>query len=92
MEVEPMPNAPLSPKPSISPDADGGNSGADRRLHLFWLCLGLGLLAVIVLVWLFGFTWWTVLIAAFVIACPAVAAWLMLGGVDSWPKPPRTDR
>jgi hypothetical protein len=54
--------------------------------------MGLGLLAVIVLVWLFGLTWWTVLIAALVIACPAVAAWIMLGGLDSWPKPPRTDR
>ena len=91
-EVELMPNAPLSPKPSVSPNADGGVSGADPRLRLFWLCLGLGLLAVVLLIWMFGLTWWTVLIAALAIACPAGAAWILLGGLDTWPKPPRNDR
>jgi hypothetical protein len=54
--------------------------------------MGFGLLAVIVLVWLFGLTWWTVLIAALVIACPAVVAWILLGAFDTWPKPPRAYR
>lgn len=63
-----------------------------RRLRLFWLCLGLGLLAVIVLVWLFGLTWWTILIAALVIACPAAGAWMMLGGLDTDPKSTRASR
>lgn len=83
-----------SPPPTStgSPDTANGVPAPARRLRLFWLCLGLGLLAVVLLVWLFGLTWWTVLIAAVVIACPAIAAWIMLGGFDTWPKPPRTDR
>jgi hypothetical protein len=92
MEVEFMPNTPLSSKPSVSPDAGRAISASGRRLRLFWLCLGLGLLAIAVLIWVFGLTWWTLVIAALVIACPAIAVWTLLGGLDSWPKPPRTDR
>lgn len=87
-----MPHVPPSSRPSVSPDPGRDVSTARRRLQLFWLCLGLGLLAVIVLIWVLGFTWWKVLIAALVILCPAIAAWLLLGGLDSWPKPPRTSR
>jgi len=86
-----MSSRPLPPKSSASPDAATGASARARRLRLFWLCLALGLLALVLLVWLFSLTWWAVLIAALVIACPAIAAWMLLGGFDSWPKPPRTD-
>ena len=93
MEIEPMPRGnPPSAEPDISPVTGGSTAGRGRALRLFWLCLGLGLFAVIVLAWRFGLTWWTVLIAALMIACPAIAAWIFLGGLDSWPKPPRTDR
>ena len=87
-----MADAPLSSEPRVSPLAGRANSPSGRGLRLFWLCLGTGLLAVIILVWAFGLTWWTVLIAVLVTACPAVAAWIMLGGLDSWPKLPGTDR
>jgi hypothetical protein len=52
----------------------------------------LGLPAVILLVWLFGLTWWSILITALVIACPAVMAWLLLGGLDAPEPSQRTDR
>jgi hypothetical protein len=87
-----MSKAPLSSKPSTASDADHGTARSPRKLRMFGLCLGLGLLALILLVWFFGLTWWTVLIAALVIGCPAVMAWLLSGGIDTLPKPPRTDR
>jgi Flp pilus assembly protein TadB len=52
------------PRPHGSPVAANRASARARRLRLFWLCLGPSLVAVILLVWLFGLTWWTVLIAA----------------------------
>jgi hypothetical protein len=92
MEIMLMSKAPLSSKPIASSDADHGTARSPSKLRMVWPCLGLGLLALIVLAWLFGFTWWTVLIAALVIGCPAVMAWLLAGGLDTFPKPPRTDR
>jgi hypothetical protein len=87
-----MSKAPLSSKPGTASDADHGTARSPRGRRMFWLCLGLGLLALIAVAWLFGFTWWTVLIAALVIGCPAVMVWLLAGGIDTLPKPPRTDR
>ena len=69
-----------------------GVSERARRLRPFWLCMGLGLVALIVLVWLFGLRWWTALMAVLVIACPAAAAWLMLGGLDLDQKSTRNSR
>ncbi|WP_163272539.1 hypothetical protein [Chelativorans alearense] len=51
------------------------------RFSLFWLCLAVGLIAIAALIWLFGLTWWTALIAALVIGCPVVMAWALLGGL-----------
>lgn len=87
-----MSSLPFPPRSSASPDAVSGRTARSRRLRLFWFCLALGLLALALLVWLFSLTWWAVLLAALVIACPAIAAWMLLGGLDSWPKPPRTER
>jgi hypothetical protein len=87
-----MSGVPPPPRSSASPDTANDVSARARRLRLFWLCLALGLLALVLLVWLFSLTWWAVLIAVLVIACPAIAAWMLLGGFDSWPKPPRTGR
>jgi hypothetical protein len=53
-----------------------------QKMRLFWLCLALGLLALILLVWFFGLTWWTLLIGVLVIGCPVVMAWILLGGFD----------
>jgi hypothetical protein len=87
-----MSKAPLSSKPSTASDADHGTARSPRGRRLFWLCLALGLLALILLVWFFGLTWWTLLIGVLVIGCPAVMVWLMSGGIDTLPKPPRSDR
>jgi hypothetical protein len=87
-----MSKAPLSSKPGTASGADHGTARSTRGRRMFWLCLGLGLPALIALAWLFGLTWWTLLIAALVIGCPAVMVWLLSGGIDTLPKPPRTDR
>ena len=80
MEVVDMP-APLSSKLGASSANGRPVSSKDRILRLFWLCLGLGLLALIVLYWLFGLTWWTVLFAVIFLACPATMWWVLAGGL-----------
>jgi hypothetical protein len=74
-----MHQASLSPRPDAEPDQ---RSILNQKLRLFWLCLALGLLALILLVWFFGLTWWTFLIGVLVIGCPVVMAWILLGGFD----------
>jgi Flp pilus assembly protein TadB len=82
----------LRPRFKSSGSTKPADQGAARTrlLRLFWSCMVLGLFAVVVLVWLFGLTWWTILIVALVIACPAIATWLMLEGPDVNRKPPRS--
>lgn len=53
-----------------------------------WLCLALTLFAVAGLVWLFGPTWWAILIAVVALVCPAILAWLLLGGLEQSQRPP----
>jgi hypothetical protein len=79
MEGIQMRQSPLSPKPDVQPDQ---RSTLNQKMRLFWLCLPLGLLALILLVWFFGLTWWTFLIAVLVIGCPVVVTWILLGGFD----------
>jgi hypothetical protein len=78
--------APRWPDRARAPPASG------RGLRLLWVCLGLGLLGMAMLIWVFGFTWWSVLIAALVVACPAIAAWMVLEGLGRWRWTRRTDR
>jgi hypothetical protein len=52
------------------------------RLGPMWLCIALGLLAVGALYWLVGLTWWSLLIAVLVLACPLVIVWILLGGFE----------
>lgn len=40
-----------------------------------WLCPALSLLLAAVLLWSFGFTWWSALLAALLLACPAMLLW-----------------
>jgi hypothetical protein len=54
--------------------------------------MALGLVAVAVLVWLFGLSWWIAIVVALAIACPAAAAWILLGRYDEWPKLPGIER
>ena len=61
----------------LKPPNGAGNSPSlsDR---LLWLCPIVGLLAGVVIVWLFGFTLWTALAFVFMIACPSTVAWVLL--------------
>ena len=70
------------PKPAASPRNRANAAEPGPRFGLFWLCLAVGLLAITALVWLLGLTWWTALVAALLIGCPVVMAWILLGGLD----------
>lgn len=61
----------------LKPPNSAGNvpSLSDR---LLWLCPIIGLIAGAAILWLFGFTLWTALAFAFLIACPLVVAWALV--------------
>lgn len=86
-----MTEFPFAPRSGGAP-ANNEAAPQARGLRLFWGCLALGLVALILLVWLFGLTWWVILIAALVIACPAIMAWMLLGGLDASDESQRIDR
>jgi hypothetical protein len=50
---------------------------ADR---LLWLCVPIGLVAVVVILLLFGLSLWPALAIAFLIACPMVVVWVLVAG------------
>jgi fatty acid desaturase len=83
-----MLSTPSAPDQSVPPNAGERRPAPSSRFRSLWLCLAVGLLAIAVLAWLFGLTWWTVLVAAVLIACPVVMAWILLGGFDNgdWPR------
>jgi len=55
------------------------SSGDAPRLadRLFWLCVPLGIVAAMVLLLLFGLSWWSAVAIAFLVACPMVVAWAL---------------
>lgn len=87
-----MPNVAFQSKLNVPSDPGGDASATSSKLRLFWICLALGLLGLIILVWLFGLAWWSALIAVLIIACPAMAAWIIMGGLDRWLKLPGNEK
>jgi hypothetical protein len=51
-----------------------------RRLadRLLWLCVPIGIVAVVVILLLFGLSLWSALAIAFLIACPLVVVWVLV--------------
>jgi len=64
--MHPAPPAPHTAGPAILHD------------HLLWLCPTVGLVAGAALLWLLGLTLWTALAFVFLVACPAVVAWVLV--------------
>lgn len=58
--------------PSVPADAPGAWSTLSR---LLWLCPIVGIVAVGALLMAFGLSVWTALVAALLLACPAVLLW-----------------
>lgn len=65
-----------APSRNDAPSPTGTTIG--RRARLQGLCLLLGLLAAIVVLWFFGVTLWTLGAIALFIACPLVVGWILL--------------
>ena len=48
---------------------------ADRMI---WLCVPIGIVALVVVLLLFGLSLWSALAIAFLIACPLVIVWVLV--------------
>lgn len=77
-----MLDASRPPEPHTLPGDEDNRPEQGPRFASFWLCLAVGLIAIVAVVWLFGFTWWSALIAALLIGCPLAMAWILLGRYD----------
>jgi membrane protein implicated in regulation of membrane protease activity len=40
-----------------------------------WLCPGLAVLVAACVLWVYGFSWWSALLAAAMLACPLLILW-----------------
>jgi len=65
-----------APSRNDAPPRARAATGHRTRLH--GLCLLLGLLAAIAVLWFFGVTFWTLGAIALFIACPLVVGWILL--------------
>lgn len=60
-------------KPEAPRKAIRGASG-----RLLWTCAIIGLVAALVVIWVFGVSLWTAIIFVLLIGCPAGIGWLLL--------------
>jgi hypothetical protein len=57
----------------------GEDTSSPRWLErILWLCPLLSLLGAAALLWLFGFTFATSIVAAILVACPIAVAWALI--------------
>jgi len=52
--------------------------------RLYWLCTSVGVVALAVVLLLFGWSVWAAILIALVLACPAVVAWVLI--TQRYPK------
>ena len=69
----------MHPKPSLAPMPTSSEAKA-RRLadRLLWLCVPIGIVAVVVILLLFGLSVSSALAIAFLIVCPVVVVWMLV--------------
>jgi hypothetical protein len=69
----------MTPRRSPAPKWASSEAKAPRLAdRLLWLCVPIGIVALLVILLLFGLSWWSALAIAFLIACPLVVAWLLV--------------
>ena len=69
----------MHPKRSLAPMPASSEAKAPRLAdRLLWLCVPIGIAAGIVILLLFGLSWWSALASAFLIACPLVVVWALV--------------
>jgi hypothetical protein len=66
-------------KRSLAPMAASSEARAPRlTARLLWLCVPIGIVAVVVILLLFGLSLWSALAIAFLIVCPLVVVWVLV--------------
>jgi len=48
------------------------------RASLFWLCTSVGVVALVVVLPMFGWSLWMAILIALLLACPAIVAWVLI--------------
>lgn len=68
----------MHPKRSLAPMLASSEAKAPRLAdRLLWLCVPIGIVAVVVVLLLFGLSLWSAMAIAFLIACPLVVSVLV---------------
>jgi uncharacterized membrane protein len=69
----------MYPKRSLASLPASSEAKAPRLAdRLLWLCIPIGIVALLVILLLFGLSVWSALAIAFLIACPLVVAWVLI--------------
>jgi hypothetical protein len=80
----------MTPKGSLAPKWASPEAKPPRLAdRMFWLCVPIGIVAVLFILLLFGLSLWSALAIAFLIACPLVVVWVLVaerGLPGSWGK------
>lgn len=69
----------MHPKPSLAPMPASPEAKAQRLAdRVLWLCVPIGIVAVVVILLLFGLSVSSALAIAFLIVCPVVVVWMLV--------------
>jgi len=69
----------MHPRRSLAPMPASSEAKAPRLANrLLWLCVPIGIVAVVVILLLFRLSLWLALAIAFLIACPLVVVWVLV--------------
>jgi len=69
----------MTPRPSLAAVPASSKAKAPRFAdRVLWLCVPIGILAVVLILLLFGLSLWSALAIAFLIVCPLVVVWVLV--------------
>lgn len=69
----------MRPRRSLAPMPASSEATAARPAdRLLWLCVPIGIVAVVVIPLLFGLSLWSALAIALLIVCPLVVVWVLV--------------
>lgn len=71
----------------LPPTSTAGRRGALHE-RLLWICVPVGIIALITMLLLFGWSIWTALLLILLLACPAVIVWAVWSTSRNVPRHP----
>jgi predicted cobalt transporter CbtA len=72
-------NTAMIPRRSLVPKWGASEAKAARLVdRLLWLCVPIGIVALLIILLLFGLSLWSALAIAFLIVCPLVIVWALV--------------